>query len=92
MIIIIIVNHLISKCSKLAQKEYKTRHNWVSKVIHWELYKQFKQTNGIRTTQDLSLENETHKPLWDFEIQTDHLISARRPELLILNKNREVAE
>ena len=26
------------------------------------------------------LENETHKHLWDFEIQTDHLISARRPD------------
>ena len=23
------VNHIISKCSKLAQKEYKTRHNWI---------------------------------------------------------------
>ena len=25
------------------------------------------------------LENKTHKLLWDFEIQTDHLISARQP-------------
>ena len=24
------------------------------------------------------LENEMHKTLWDFEIQTDHLITARR--------------
>ena len=23
------------------------------------------------------LENDTHKILWDFEMQTDHLISAR---------------
>ena len=32
----------------------------------------------------------THKLLWDFEIQTDHLISARRPDLIIINikKNR----
>ena len=33
------------------------------------------------------LENETHKLLWDFEIQTDHIISARRPDLVI--KKRE---
>ena len=26
------------------------------------------------------LENETHKILWDFVIETDHLISARRPD------------
>ena len=32
------------------------------------------------------LENETHRILWDFVIQTDHLISARRPDLVIVNK------
>ena len=35
------------------------------------------------------LENETHKILWDFEIQTDHLISARRQDLVIVNKNKK---
>ena len=34
--------HIISKCSKLAQKEYKTRHNRVGQVIHWEMCKEFK--------------------------------------------------
>ena len=29
------------------------------------------------------IENETHKLLWYFEIQTDHQISARRPDLII---------
>ena len=30
-----------------------------------------------------------HKLLWDFDIQTDHLISARRPDLRIIsNKKR----
>ena len=32
------------------------------------------------------LENETHKILWDIEIQIDHLISARWP--VIVNKKR----
>ena len=32
----------ISKCSKLAQKEYKTRHDSVGKVIHWVLCKKLK--------------------------------------------------
>ena len=27
------LNHIISECSKLVQKEYKTRHGWVSKII-----------------------------------------------------------
>ena len=34
------------------------------------------------------LENETHKILWDFEIQTDHLIPARRPDLVLINKKK----
>ena len=37
-----IINQIISECSKLAQKEYKTRHDWVGRVIHWELCKEFK--------------------------------------------------
>ena len=28
------INHMISECSKLAQKEYKNRHDWVDKMIH----------------------------------------------------------
>ena len=33
------------------------------------------------------LENNTHKLLWDFDIQTDHLILSRRSELRINNNN-----
>ena len=32
------------------------------------------------------LENETHKPLLDFEIQTDHLISTRGPDFATVKK------
>ena len=36
------VNHKIYGCSKLVQKEYTTRHDWVGKVIHWKLCKKLK--------------------------------------------------
>ena len=32
--------------------------------------------------------NETHKIIWDFVILMDHLISARRPDLVIVNKEK----
>ena len=32
--------------------------------------------------------NETHKILWDFELQTSHLFSARRPDLVMVNKKK----
>ena len=35
------INHIISKNSKLAQKEYKSRRECVGKVIHRELCKKF---------------------------------------------------
>ena len=82
-------NHIISKCSKLAQKAYKIRQDWMVKVIHWELCKKLKfdQKNKwyIRNPQSV-LKNETHKVLWNFEIKTDPLISARRPDKVIISK------
>ena len=35
------------------------------------------------------LENETHKFLWDSDIQTDHLISARRSDLILINYKKK---
>ena len=35
------------------------------------------------------LENDKHKPLWDFDIHMDHLISARRPDLIIINQKKK---
>ena len=35
------------------------------------------------------LENETHKLLWNVEIQTDHLILARWPDLIRINKKKK---
>ena len=35
-------NHIRREFSKLVQKEYKTRYDWVGKVIHWEMCKKFK--------------------------------------------------
>ena len=75
MIIIIVrdktIDHIINKCSKLTQKEYKTRHDWVNKEIHWELCKKLKfnhmNKRYMYNTKSI-LDNEMYKLLWDFEI------------------------
>ena len=85
-------NHIISECSKLAQEENKTRHDWVSKVFHWEMSKKFEHhhTNKWYMHNLASVqENDTYKLMWDFDIQKDHLISARRPDLIIINNNKK---
>ena len=60
------INHIISECSKLAQREYKARHDWVSKMIHWEMWKKFifDDTNKWYMHKPAPvLENATHKLL-----------------------------
>ena len=37
----------------------------------------------------LVLENDTHKLLWDFNIQTDHIIPARRPDQTRPDNNQQ---
>ena len=89
------INHIISECSKLAQREYKTRHDWVGKVIHWEMCKKFKfdHTNKWYMHNPAPvLENAKHKLLWDFNIQTDHLIPARRPDLINNKKKKRTCK
>ena len=60
------VSHIVSKCSKLAQNEYKTRHDWVGRVIHWELCKRLKFDHSAKWylhKPESVLENEKHKIL-----------------------------
>ena len=60
------INHIISECSKLAQKEYKTRHDWMGKVIPLVMCKKckFDHTNKCCMHNPTPvLENDTHKLL-----------------------------
>ena len=68
------VNYILSEWSKLPQKEYKTKHDWVGKVIHLELCKilKFEQTSKLYVYKlEYVLENKMQKTHWDFEIQLD---------------------
>ena len=46
---------------------------------YWQIV--YTQTRSI-------LVNEMHKMLWDFEVQTDHLILVRWPDLVLFNKKK----
>ena len=89
------INHIISEFSKLAQKWYKARNDWISKVIDWEMCRkfQFDHTNKWYMHNPAPvLEKDAHKLQWDFKIQTDHLIPARRPHLIIINKKTRICK
>ena len=71
------INHIISECSKLTQKEYRTRHDWVCKVIHLELCKNLNwniRTNGICTTENLSRRMRRINSFLVLKYKTDPLI------------------
>ena len=73
----------MSKCSNLVQKDFKSRHDWVGKVIHGELCKKlrFDHTNKWYMHEPESvLENETNQIQWDLKTRTDQLIAAKRPD------------
>ena len=76
------VNH--ERMQQTSAKKFKSRHDWVGKVIHRKLCKRLKFNHITKWYMHKSESvrvNETHKILLDFEIQTDHLIPARRPRV-----------
>ena len=86
------INLVVSESSKLAQKDYQSRYDWVGKVIHCELCKRLKfyQTSKWHMhIPESVLENEAYKILRDFEIQIDNLFLSRRSDLVPINKKKE---
>ena len=80
------VQHLVSGCEKLAQKEYKRRHDNVAKKVHWDLCKK----NGLEHTEKSyehvpkgAVENEEVKVLWDINVQCDYVVEGRRPDKIL---------
>ena len=83
------IDHLIAECKKLAQKEHKQRHDNIARNLHLELCQKFglvgeaKWYNGKPASV---VENDRVKILWKFNIQTNHLIQHRRPDIVVLYK------
>ena len=63
----------------------------MGKVISQELYKRLKVEHAekwyIHKAESIQA-NETHQILRDFEIQTDHQIPARKPDIVLINKKK----
>ena len=64
----------------------------VGKGIYWELCKNWKfdHTSKWNTPKLESVHaNKTYKLLWNFQVQTDHLTSARKLDWVIINKKKK---
>ena len=84
------MTHITSQCSKLARLEYKATHDKVAQALHWGLCRkndlQHEKSWYEHNPQNV-VENDKCKILWDFTIQRDHYITARRPDIVVVNKN-----
>ena len=81
------VYHLVSECSKLAQREYKRRHDDVARYI-CEKGGFERASKWYEQKPEGVLENEDCKLLWDFTIQCDRMVEARRPDIVFVDKKK----
>ena len=89
------IDHIVSGCIKLAQKEYIRRHDNLGKIVQWKLARKYNFEAGDKWHEhepESVLENEDYKMLWDFCIQTDHVIEVRRPDLVLVDKKERICK
>ena len=82
------ITHLIAECKNLAQKDYKQIHN-IARIVHLELCQKFGLVGKVKWFNHkpaIVVENDRVKIFWDFNIQTDHVIQHRRPNIVVLYK------
>ena len=84
--------HVVIECSKLAETEYKGSHDNVVRYIHWQLCGKCRlerASSWYEQKPEGMVESENL--LWDFTVQCDQKIEARRPDIVFVDKKeREV--
>ena len=86
------VRHIVSGCKKLAQREYRKRHDKVVLRVHWEMCRKY----GIECTdrwydhQPLpTVENGEVRITWDMTIYTDKVLKHNRPDITLVHKDTQ---
>ena len=81
--------HLASGCPKLAQKQYKRRHDNVVRRVHWEMCKKHGLKSSARwyehTPADV-VENDEVELYWDRTIQADMTVTDNKPDIILVEK------
>ena len=86
------VSHIISKCKKLAQKEYKHCHDNVACIVHWELCGAFqlkREEKWYEHKPESIMENKDVKLLCDCNIQCNHVKNHSQPNIVVVKKKEK---
>ena len=65
------INHIVSECKMLANREYKRRHDNIVRLVHWKLCYKFDVNRSWKWHEHHSeglVENERCKILWDVTV------------------------
>ena len=65
------VRHIVCEYPMLAQREYKRRHDWVGRKIHWEVCRKISfdvNEKWYKREPEKVVESDSWKILWDFTI------------------------
>ena len=86
------VRHIVSGCSKLAQREYRKHQDKLALQVHWELCRKY----GLERTD----KKYDHHPLpvvlngelritWDMTIPTDKRLKCNWPDMTVAQKDTQ---
>ena len=85
-------NHIICKCRKLAQKSIRVEMTGWARSFTGNCARNLNltiRTNDLYTTQNLSREMRRTNSFGTLKYKRGHLISSRRPDLVIVNKEKK---
>jgi len=74
---------------------YKQRYDRVASIVHWNLLKCYNlsvPSNYWNHTPAAVVDSLDVKVLWDFNIFTDHHFTARRPDIIVIDKQTKKAQ
>ena len=89
------VTHVVNGCTALPQKEYLKRHNNVCQYTHWRLCTNFDPEttkHWYENKPEGCVENEKMKVLCDFIIQCDREVIARKPDIILIDKENKLTK
>ena len=83
--------HLASGCSKLAQREYKRRHDRMGLRVYWELCKKYGMKYSSRWYEEVPeavrLSKDGNFELWwDRSVETTQKLDHNRPDIVLINR------
>ena len=79
--------HIFSECSKLAQAEYKKRHDKVVTMVHWELCSKYGFESANHWYEHRA--ERVMEILQDFNIRADRFVEAKQSNIVLIDEKNQ---